>query len=138
MICVRSSPHLTACSTVTRLLLRSGSTLNTEDLLQQVRERERRKAEAVGRDYAARPASYKGSLSLKLDRYTTRRRSKSPGKRSEVVVVQKRRSPSPAKRHESSSDSKPAVTSREAEERMRKLREMYGDASTAKRSDEDE
>jgi pre-mRNA-splicing factor 38B len=120
------------------LLSRSGSTLNTEDLLQQVRERERRKAEAVGRDYAARPASYKGSLSLKLDRYTTRRRSKSPAKRSEVVVVQKRRSPSPAKHRESSSDSKPAVTSREAEERMRKLRKMYGDASMAKRSDEDE
>lgn len=119
---------------------RSGSTLKTEDLLQQVRDRERRKAEAVGRDYAARPASYKGSLSLKLDRYTTRRRSKSPTKRSEVVVVQKRRSPSPAKRHESSSDAASTVVSREAEERMRKLREMYGDASTSKpaRSDEDE
>ncbi|KAI9907274.1 hypothetical protein PsorP6_003169 [Peronosclerospora sorghi] len=40
----------------------------TGDLLQQVHERERRKAEAVGRDYASRPASYEGSLSLKPDR----------------------------------------------------------------------
>ncbi|KAI9908713.1 hypothetical protein PsorP6_004468 [Peronosclerospora sorghi] len=62
---------------------------NTGDLLQQVRERERRKAEAVGRDYASRPASYKGSLSLKLDRWTTRERSRSPAKREEVVVVQR-------------------------------------------------
>ncbi|KAI9922115.1 hypothetical protein PsorP6_001929 [Peronosclerospora sorghi] len=60
----------------------------TGDLLQQVRERERRKAEAFGRDYASRPASYKGSLSLKLDRWTTRKRSRSPAKREEVVVVQ--------------------------------------------------
>lgn len=103
----------------------------TGDLLQQVRERERRKAEAVGRDYAARPASYKGSLSLKLDRWTTRKRSRSPTKRDEVVVVQpgmstgtelpRSRSPSPEKK-------------REAEERLRKLRAMYGDAS-AKDSD---
>ncbi|KAE9078610.1 hypothetical protein PF001_g28020 [Phytophthora fragariae] len=99
----------------------------TGDLLQQVRERERRKAEAVGRDYASRPASYKGSLSLKLDRWTTRKRSRSPAKREEVVVVQpgmstgderpRSRSPSPGK-------------ARETEERLKKLRAMYGDAST--------
>ncbi|EGZ04580.1 hypothetical protein PHYSODRAFT_551733 [Phytophthora sojae] len=98
----------------------------TGDLLQQVRERERRKAEAVGRDYASRPVSYKGSLSLKLDRWTTRKRSRSPTKRDEVVVVQpgmstgderpRSRSPSPGK-------------AREAEERLKKLRAMYGDAS---------
>ncbi|KAE9202771.1 hypothetical protein PF004_g18325 [Phytophthora fragariae] len=91
----------------------------TGDLLQQVRERERRKAEAVGRDYASRPASYKGSLSLKLDRWTTRKRSRSPAKREEVVVVQpgmstgderpRSRSPSPGK-------------ARETEERLKKLR----------------
>lgn len=112
------------------------STASKEDLLQQVRERERRKAEAVGRDYAARPASYKGSLSLKLDRYTTRRRSKSPVKRTEVVVPPSRRSPSP-KRPEPTSSSAPPV-SRDAEERMRKLREMYGDASISKRAGDDD
>jgi len=94
----------------------------TGDLLQQVRERERRKAEAVGRDYAARPASYKGSLSLKLDRWTTRKRSRSPAKRAEVVVVQ----PGMSKGDERPRSSSPG----EAEARLKKLREMYGDASS--------
>jgi hypothetical protein len=31
---------------------------------------------AVGKDYAQRPASYKGSLSLKIDRYTARKKSR--------------------------------------------------------------
>ncbi|RMX69608.1 hypothetical protein KXD40_008247 [Peronospora effusa] len=100
------------------------------DLLQQVRERERRKAEAVGRDYASRPASYKGSLSLKLDRWTTRKRSRSPAKRGEVVVVQ----PGMSKGDTRSNSSSPQK-SRETEERLQKLREMYGDASS-KNNDE--
>ncbi|ETM98548.1 hypothetical protein PPTG_19472 [Phytophthora nicotianae INRA-310] len=99
----------------------------TGDLLQQVRERERRKAEAVGRDYASRPASYKGSLSLKLDRWTTRKRSRSPAKREEVVVVQPGMSKGDERpRSNSPSPGKP----RESEGRLKKLREMYGDASS--------
>ncbi|POM80075.1 Pre-mRNA-splicing factor 38B, partial [Phytophthora palmivora] len=99
----------------------------TGDLLQQVRERERRKAEAVGRDYASRPASYKGSLSLKLDRWTTRKRSRSPAKRDEVVVMQ----PGMSKGDERPRSSSPSPgNTREAEERLKKLREMYGDASS--------
>ncbi|TDH73741.1 hypothetical protein CCR75_003647 [Bremia lactucae] len=96
----------------------------TGDLLQQVRERERRKAEAVGRDYASRPASYKGSLSLKLDRWTSRKRSRSPMKRDEVVVVQPGMS---------TGDERPSCVtpSREgAEKRLKSLRELYGDASS--------
>lgn len=34
------------------------------------------KASTSGRDYASRPTSYKSSLSLKIDRYTTRQRSR--------------------------------------------------------------
>lgn len=108
----------------------TGSAL-TDDLLQQVREKERRKAEAVGRDYAARPASYKGSLSLKLDRYTTRRRSRSPAKRSEPPVSKGRAGGGGAsppleqpQRGGGGSD-----VNKEAEERLRKLRMAYGDAS---------
>ncbi|KAF1316089.1 Pre-mrna-splicing factor 38b, partial [Globisporangium splendens] len=105
----------------------SGSSNITEDLLQQVREKERRKAEAVGRDYAARPASYKGSLSLKLDRFTTRRRSRSPTKRTETVNLGKAASPraSPAQEEQQ----RTSESSKEAEERLRKLRMAYGDAS---------
>lgn len=46
-------------------------------LMQQVRDSERQASEAVGRNYAVRPASYKGSLSLKLDSYTARRKTPS-------------------------------------------------------------
>ncbi|KAL4117125.1 hypothetical protein PRIC2_012574 [Phytophthora ramorum] len=109
----------------TRSKAGSGSDI-TGDLLQQVRERERRKAEAVGRDYASRPASYKGSLSLKLDRWTTRKRSRSPAKRDEVVVVQPGMSKGDEQRRSSSPSPEKA---REAEKRLKKLRAMYGDAS---------
>lgn len=105
----------------------------TEDLLQQVREKERRKAEAVGRDYASRPASYKGSLSLKLDRFTTRRRSRSPTKRVETV----RASSPPAAASSGGSEQRSTEVSREAEERLRKLRMAYGDASTKPQSDDE-
>ncbi|CEG44173.1 Putative RNA binding protein [Plasmopara halstedii] len=106
---------------------KSGDSDITENLLQQVRERERRKAEAVGRDYASRPASYKGSLSLKLDRWTTRKRSRSPVKREEVVVVQPGMSKGDEP-HRSSSPSSEEI--RMAEKRLEELRKMYGDASS--------
>ncbi|CAN0070818.1 unnamed protein product [Ectocarpus sp. 8 AP-2014] len=51
--------------------------MDTSKLYAQVMKREREASQAVGKDYAARPASYKGSLSLKLDRYTQRRKSRS-------------------------------------------------------------
>ncbi|ETV92708.1 hypothetical protein, variant [Aphanomyces invadans] len=101
----------------------SSSGALADDLLAQVREQERRKAEAVGKDYAARPASYKGSLSLRQDRFTTRKRSRSPTKREvEFVELEK-----PKEGHMSTSRSAPL--SREAEERRRKLLETYGDAA---------
>ncbi|OQR94569.1 pre-mRNA-splicing factor 38B [Thraustotheca clavata] len=94
----------------------------TEDLLEEIRQKERRKAEAVGKDYAARPASYKGSLTLKQDRFTTRKRSRSPTtKNYEFVELEK---PS-----ETNIVPPPPRMSREAEERRRKLLETYGDAA---------
>ncbi|GLE06579.1 hypothetical protein PINS_up015973 [Pythium insidiosum] len=109
-----------------------------ESLLDQVREQERRKAAAVGKDYAARPASYKGSLSLKLDRFTTRRESP---KRSDPSTSSKR---APASTTAAPRDTAPSEPSRsaeeiaEAQERMRKLRALYGDASAGtQRSDEE-
>ncbi|CAK4668537.1 unnamed protein product [Aphanomyces euteiches] len=88
-----------------------------EDLMAQVREKERRKAEAVGKDYAARPASYKGAMSLKQDRFTTRKRSRSPVKRDVEFVELEKPKETTAPR-----------MSWEAEERRRKLVEVYGDA----------
>ena len=43
----------------------------------QVLQKDQRAAGATGKDYAHRPTSYKGSLSLKQDRYTYRRKSRS-------------------------------------------------------------
>ncbi|TMW59396.1 hypothetical protein Poli38472_004465 [Pythium oligandrum] len=107
----------------------------TDDLMAQVREQERRKAAAVGKDYAARPASYKGSLSLKLDRYTTRKQS--PTKRTEPARRPSNRSNAPTLPDATETTSKPAEVSREAQERMKKLREMYGDASKKAGEEED-
>nr|CCA22193.1 premRNAsplicing factor 38B putative [Albugo laibachii Nc14] len=108
----------------------------TEDLLQQVRKNERRKAEAVGRDYAARPASYKGSLSLKLDRFTTRKRSVSPKRRNDIIKA--RTSSTPAIEKDVRIDEKNPQRSKEAEDRLKKLRELYGDASSKREEVEEE
>ena len=43
------------------------------DLMAKVLEMEKEASLAIGRDYARKPASYKGSLSMKLDRYTYRK-----------------------------------------------------------------
>ncbi|OQS00400.1 pre-mRNA-splicing factor 38B [Achlya hypogyna] len=96
----------------------------TDDLMEEVRRRERRKAEAVGKDYAARPASYKGSLTLKQDRFTTRKRSRSPAQKEvEFVELEKPQETNIPTTHA------PVRMSREAEERRRKLLETYGDAA---------
>ena len=54
-----------------------GGGARERDLMEEVMRREREGSAAVGKDYAQRPASYKGSLSLKVDRFTHRKRSRS-------------------------------------------------------------
>lgn len=107
---------------------RSGSReKDTGNLLDAVLKSEREASLAVGRNYSHRPASLKGSLSLKLDRYTVRRKSRSRSR-------ERRRSPR-RDRHEKQREKSPSPVrrdtgmSREQEEKMRKLREKYGDAS---------
>lgn len=46
-------------------------------MLTQVLDQERQESVAVGKHYAIRPVSLKSSLSLQLDRYTTRQKSPS-------------------------------------------------------------
>jgi pre-mRNA-splicing factor 38B len=105
----------------------------TRDLMAEVLKNEREASEAVGRNYAHRPASYKGSLSLKQERYTVRKKSRS-------------RSPLPRSSQSSRSAGAPAsssmagvsghaaqqasmAASREYQEKMKKLIDRYGDAS---------
>lgn len=100
----------------------------------QVMKREREASQAVGKDYAARPASYKGSLSLKLDRYTQRRksRSRSPERHRGSGGPrggggERRAEPSPPRRKAA-----PVVTAEELR-RQQELKKRYGDASSSKR-----
>lgn len=107
--------------------------------MSQVMKREREASQAVGKDYAARPVSYKGSLSLKLDRYTQRRksRSRSPdrsrpsgggGSSSSGAGgrAERRTELSPPRR-------KAPVISAEEVRRQEELRKRYGDASASRK-----
>eukprot|EP00903_Cladosiphon_okamuranus_P018664 g17178.t1 len=110
--------------------------MDPSNLYAQVMKREREASQAVGKDYAARPVSYKGSLSLKLDRYTQRRksRSRSPerprgsgGGGGRGGRDERRAEPSPPRRKAA-----PVITAEELR-RQEELKKRYGDASASKR-----
>ena len=104
---------------------------------------QREASAAVGRNYGHRPASYKGSLALKVDRYTVRKksRSRSPDRGGGGGRDRRRgrsRSNSRGRDGGKNEDAPSAYTSsvrgsdassREQMERMKKLKEKYGDAS---------
>ncbi len=112
------------------------SATGADTLLQKVLQSERAASAAVGRNYGQRPASYKGSLSLKLDRYTARKRSPS-GDRGGKSFRRRSRSRSPPCNQSSSNHSasvSKALTSdvsAEQQNRLKLLKERYGDASAA-------
>jgi pre-mRNA-splicing factor 38B len=111
------------------------------DLMQEVLRSSREASAAVGKNYGHRPASYKGSLSLKLDRHTIRKksRSRSPVRDRDRDSHRRdnsnsnsnygrdnRRQPSPPSPvNQRRSDQ----MSKEQQERLKKLRDTYGDAS---------
>lgn len=119
------------------------------DLMAKVIQSEREASLAVGRNYAQRPTSYKGSLSLKQDRYTVRRKSPSPEKRRRNRSRSRSRSRSDSRsrrRHErtrdhessrsttatnnnTSNSSSNQLHPSQQQERLNKLKELYGDAS---------
>jgi pre-mRNA-splicing factor 38B len=107
----------------------------SDDLLAKVLQGERNNSTAVGKDYGRRPASYKGSLALKQDRFTARRRSRS---RTPPRSDYRRRDRSRSRdrdRKSSKSDSTSNTTTQVSAaqlEKMKKLKEMYGDASASK------
>ncbi len=116
---------------------RSGSTGRrsddgARDFMAEVLKSERAASEAVGRNYAHRPASYKGSLSLKADRYTVRKKSRSrspirdrPSHSSRDTERRSRRSPSPPQAVTTASREQ----SRDHQEKMKRILDRYGDAS---------
>lgn len=106
----------------------------SDNLLDKVMKSSRDASTSVGKNYGHRPASYKGSLSLKLDRFTVRRQSPSPDRG---------RSNYHDSNHNHHKVNKDQVTSRqednykasvksisyEQQERMKSLKDKYGDAS---------
>jgi pre-mRNA-splicing factor 38B len=121
------------------------SSNNADNLMQAVLQSSRDASAAVGKNYASRPASYKGSLALKQDRYTVRKRSKSRspdrsfGRRDNRDNRDNRdrdrdrdRDARPEAESSSSSSSTKVMSSaqlREQQERLKRLKETYGDAS---------
>lgn len=106
---------------------------STKNLLERVMQSSRDASAAVGRNYGHRPASYKGSLSLKLDTYTARKKSPERNDRDrdrhsyrERSHHDRARSRSPDHRSKVSSST---IVSQEQVDKLRKLKEMYGDAS---------
>jgi pre-mRNA-splicing factor 38B len=113
--------------------------------MEKVLASQREASAAVGRNYGHRPASYKGSLALKVDRYTVRKksRSRSPDRGGGGGGGRDRRrgrsrSNSRGRDGGKNEDAPSAYTSsvrgndansREQIERMKKLKEKYGDAS---------
>ena len=119
-----------------------------ETLMEKVMKLQRDASAAVGRNYGNRPASYKGSLALKVDRYTVRKKSQSPERRRAGgggggggKRLGRSRSRSPGRSNGGSnrnngerggeeSSMMRVEISREQQDRMKRLREQYGDASS--------
>jgi len=57
------------------------SVLSRGDRMARVLQKEREAASTFSSDYARRPTGYKEALALKMDKYTSRKRSKSPPRR---------------------------------------------------------
>lgn len=103
---------------------------NALNLMERVLQKDREASAAVGRKYGHRPVSYKGSLSLKLDTYTARKKSPERGGSDQRYRRPRSRSPDQRKTDTSSSTATKA-TSQENLEKMRRLKEAYGDASAS-------
>lgn len=118
---------------------------SSSNLLEKVLASQREASAAVGKNYGQRPTSYKGSLSLKVDRFTVRKKSPSPERRR-----RRSRSRSPPRggnggshpdrersgretaTYNTSGGGGGAVSSAAAAEKLRQmklLKERYGDAS---------
>lgn len=120
----------------------SKSNQQQQSLMEKVLQKSREDSLAVGRNYGNRPVSYKGSLSLRLDRYTVRKESPDRDRdRRDGGRRRRSRSRSGGRRagggddnsKTASSSSSSAMTkssmTQEQINKMKKLKEIYGDAS---------
>lgn len=105
------------------------SSTSADNLWQKVLQSEREASAAVGRNYGQRPASYKGSLSLKMDRYTARKKSPTPPPRRDRVGPARRRSRSRSPIRNSEQSSSSSGNGQEQVQKLKILKDRYGDAS---------
>lgn len=103
---------------------------NSTNLMDKVLRNARDASAAVGKNYGQRPASYKGSLALKVDRYTTRQKSRS---RSPEYRDNRRSDKDKFENKDKEVEPPSAMIrnelSRDQIEKMKKLKDRYGDAS---------
>ena len=116
---------------------------NTKSLMDKVIQSQREASTAIGKNYGVRPTSYKGSLSLKLDRYTARKEERVDSYDNRRYQQEDRdrfrkRSPSPEK-DKSSTDNNDSSSIRTANleqvERIKRLKASYGDASSTRNNE---
>ena len=93
------------------------------NLMDKVMQSSREASAAVGKNYAKRVATYKGSLSMKMDRHTARAKSRS--RSPEAGAANRGLERSDKEEPAQSAVSKPAEVSRERLEEMKRLKERY-------------
>ena len=110
-----------------------------KDLLERVLQSQREASQAKGKNYGQRPASYKGSLSLKVDRFTARKRSPSRDRdryrdrdrdRDRERDRIRDRDRDRDKDEPKISDHRARELALEKQRKMKLLKDKYGDAST--------
>lgn len=114
---------------------KSTSNTTAQSLLEKVLQSSRDASAAIGKNYGSRPVSYKGALALKHDTYTARK--KSPPRETHYYRERKRSRSNDRHRsdgHDNGDANKAKIVSQEYIEKMKKLKETYGDASAASSS----
>ena len=111
------------------------TTISVEDLQKYVIDTSRDASTAVGKEYLwNKPTSYKRSLALKVDRFTARRKSRSRSpERKEIVILVNKQEDSNNNKNKDINEIPPVNSATSSNsggsEQLRKLQEIYGNAS---------
>lgn len=107
--------------------------MNDERALEEmVRKKEMEACVAIGRDYARRPTAYYHSLTLHLETGTNRKRSPTPPPSTLRKKINKSSSNNNLKSHKQIQSQQPKLPSKQHLEKMRLLKQKYGNAAANK------
>lgn len=123
-----------------------GESLLGRELLEEVRRKEREAAAARGKEYGQRPATFKGSLSLKVDTYSHRSKTTSHGgdrRRSRSRSYESRprhgarqkQSPPMSKDRDEDRRERRQLAPKPESQKLKALKAFYGDASAHRQDD---